>query len=215
MKRFFLIICLFFAASILPRCSSDDSSQEAIQASRDYVVVIDAAHGGKDPGAILEPEGVTEKGIVLEFCKKLKTEFDNENINTLLLREEDRFVSFEEKLNKVEQSGAELILSFHNNMAHHPEKHGYGTFYKESDITSMRLDSLIHEEINSLNIFEDTGSQHGPFYLMRKTAAPSVTIYLGYLSNPDDLKKITDDEVQKTIAAAIVRAVKKFRNVPA
>ncbi len=207
MKKILQVIFLLCFVCIFLSCSSDRDDLS----SQQYAVVIDASHGGQDPGAVLESKNLTEKEIVLEFCRKLKSAFEKNNMHALLLRDQDRFVSFQEKMKKIDQSAADMIISIHTNMASDPARKGYDTFHQESSEASLLLDSLVHEELDKANILKDNGSRHGPFYILQNTSAPAILINLGYLSNAEDLKKITDENVQQSLAEAIVKAAGKFR----
>lgn len=82
--------------------------------AKKYVVVIDAGHGGKDPGCIGRG-GTREKDIVLSVAKKLRTQLNNAGFKTYLTRDDDRYLKLAERAAIGEKRRADLFLSLHAN----------------------------------------------------------------------------------------------------
>lgn len=210
MKKILIITVLTLLIFIFIRCNSVDSSTNDNLNITIYDVVIDVGHGGKDPGAFSKIESAKEKDVVLQICKKIKSELEKKGIITLLTREDDSFISLKDRIILVENSKASLIISVHMNTSKDLTKNGYITFYQDNNHESMKLDNYIHNELNQLNLFLDNGSQSGSFYMLTESSIPSIIIDLGYLSNPDDFNKINDITNQEKIAASITQAVKGY-----
>lgn len=77
-----------------------------------FLVMIDAAHGGADPGAAITPT-LSEKDVVLAFARRLKASLDNQGVATVLLRDSDSTVSFDQRTVAVNSSHAALVISIH------------------------------------------------------------------------------------------------------
>jgi N-acetylmuramoyl-L-alanine amidase len=78
-------------------------------------VVIDPGHGGKDPGTV-GPKGLEEKEVVLDVAKRLhQLLVRRDHIKPLLTRDDDRFVSLEERTMFAQQRDADLFISIHVN----------------------------------------------------------------------------------------------------
>lgn len=91
----------------------------------DFLVMVDAGHGGEDPGR-RNPGGVREKDLALEFAKALKDEIDRRpGFRAELTRDGDYFVSLERRRRLSEEKGAHLYVSVHFNAA--PSKAARGT----------------------------------------------------------------------------------------
>ena len=88
--------------------------QKTTASSRKYVVVIDAGHGGKDPGCIGKG-GTQEKNIVLSVAKKLKTKLDAAGFQTYLTRSNDTYLKLAQRASIGEKRHADLFLSLHAN----------------------------------------------------------------------------------------------------
>ena len=92
-------------------------------------VVIDAGHGGHDAGSI-GPTGFTEKELVLDLAKRLKTLIETQmGAEVVLTRDIDTFVSLESRTQRANQEKADLFISIHANSS--PEKgvRGVETFF--------------------------------------------------------------------------------------
>jgi N-acetylmuramoyl-L-alanine amidase len=104
-------------------------------------VVIDAGHGGKDPGAI-GPSGIMEKDVVLDIARRLRDLMRQERQwRVTLTRDTDVFIPLEERTALANAKGADLFVSIHANSAERPEAHGIETYFLDlaSDEQSMRV----------------------------------------------------------------------------
>ena len=112
-------------------------------ATRDerWHVVIDAGHGGKDPGAI-GPSGLMEKDVVLDIARRLRELMLRElQWRVTLTRDTDIFIPLEERTAIANAKGADLFVSVHANSAERPDAHGIETYFLDlaSDEQSMRV----------------------------------------------------------------------------
>ncbi len=123
---------------------SDDAAVTVNAAPADMMtIVIDPGHGGADPGAS-SPNGLSEKEITLAFAKALKAELERRGgFSVALTREEDEFVSLDDRVQMARAQQAGLMISIHaDNLADEPGVRGstvYTQADKASDIRSARL----------------------------------------------------------------------------
>lgn len=113
----------------------------AITAARKYVVVIDAGHGGKDPGCIGKG-GTREKDIVLSVAKKLKSKLDVNGFKTYLTRNDDRYLKLAERASIAEKRKADLFISLHANANPSRKMKGFSIYTlseKASDEEAKKL----------------------------------------------------------------------------
>lgn len=82
--------------------------------TKKYVIVIDAGHGGKDPGCIGKG-GTQEKNVVLSVAKKLKSKLDASGFQTYLTRSNDTYLKLGQRASIGEKKHADLFLSLHAN----------------------------------------------------------------------------------------------------
>jgi N-acetylmuramoyl-L-alanine amidase len=90
-------------------------------------VVLDPGHGGYDSGAA-GPAGTKEKDVTLDIAKRVKPILAGAGIDVVLTREDDRFVSLEERAARANQLGADLFVSIHCNAAENHARHGVETY---------------------------------------------------------------------------------------
>jgi N-acetylmuramoyl-L-alanine amidase len=112
-------------------------------ATRDqrWHVVIDAGHGGKDPGAI-GPSGLMEKDVVLDLARRLRELMQQDlQWRVTLTRDTDIFIPLEERTAIANAKAADLFVSIHANSAERPDAHGIETYFLDlaSDEQSMRV----------------------------------------------------------------------------
>ena len=90
-------------------------------------VVLDPGHGGYDPGAI-GPAGVKEKDVTLAIARRVAPLLARDGTQVLLTRNDDRFVSLEERTARANSFNADLFVSIHCNAADNHAKHGIETY---------------------------------------------------------------------------------------
>lgn len=93
-------------------------------------IVLDPGHGGKDPGAIGYSKKNFEKDVALTIAKKLKKKIkDNLDVNVLLARDKDEFVSLQQRTKFANEENADLFISIHCNAHRNTKVHGIEVFY--------------------------------------------------------------------------------------
>jgi N-acetylmuramoyl-L-alanine amidase len=95
------------------RLAEPGTVREAPQGQRDIVVVIDAGHGGKDPGSS-GPDGTHEKDVVLPIARALAARLNAEaGVRAVLTRDTDRFIELRERMDAARDARADLFISVH------------------------------------------------------------------------------------------------------
>jgi N-acetylmuramoyl-L-alanine amidase len=176
-------------------------------------VVIDAAHGGTDYGAT--SNSINEKQIVEQIANKIKVLNKNENIVIHFTRNSDESMSLQKRVDIVNAIKPDLVLSLHVNSNKNSKKSGVEFYvankeiaiYKESNDLAVKLSSELAKN-NSLTIGE---IKNAPFYILKNATAPTVLVELGYLSNENDKKYLTDDKEQNKIAESILKFVSSIK----
>ena len=113
----------------------------AITAARKYVIVVDAGHGGKDPGCIGKG-GTREKDIVLSVAKKLKNKLDANGFKTYLTRDGDKYLKLADRAAIAEKRKADLFISLHANANPSRQMKGFSIYTlseKASDEEAKKL----------------------------------------------------------------------------
>ncbi|RAP78151.1 N-acetylmuramoyl-L-alanine amidase [Paenibacillus montanisoli] len=173
-----------------------------------YKVVLDAGHGGKDPGA-LAVNGRREKEYNLAITLKVKALLDNEpRIKAYLTRSDDTFVELDDRVAFANNLGADLFLSFHANKATSATVSGAETYYYRGD--SIAFANVIHKHLIAGTGFRDRGVRQADFRVIKYTTMPAVLLEAGYLSNSGDTATLFSAAKQSKIAAEIVAGIKAY-----
>ena len=100
------------------------------------IVVIDAGHGGRDPGATSVSGEINEKALTLALSQELRdTLVKRGRVRVALTREDDRYLTLDERADLAQRVGAELFVSLHTDSAPNPLARG-ASVYSLSDVAS-------------------------------------------------------------------------------
>ena len=114
--------------------NSEQKEKIAVIENKQFVVVLDPGHGGKDPGA--EASGYREANIMLELAAAVKESLiRNTEFKVVLTRNEDVFLSLEDRITIATQSGADLFISLHADAVIEGEASGTTVYLLSEDAT--------------------------------------------------------------------------------
>lgn len=178
------------------------------------VVVIDAGHGGSMPGATRQ--GVNEKDIDLAITLELQKVFEeqsDENVKVYYTRLDDSNPSFEQRVGLANKSNADVFLSIHNNAAtSRTSVSGTTVLYDElkgdGPHSSKRLAEICAEEVTAALGSNDQGLTDGnEIYIIRNATVPVALIEVGFMTNAEELEKLTTPAYQHQAAVGIYQAI--------
>src|SRR5690554_2859685 len=112
-------------------------------------ICIDPGHGGDDPG--LQAFGISEKNVNLDIAVKLKLLLEHEGTEVVLTRDKDETLEPAERVNRINQSGADYVISIHCNGGPVSAK-GVETVYGHSSQEGKELAESILKEVSNLEI---------------------------------------------------------------
>ena len=121
--------------------TSSAATTTAVTAARKYIIVVDAGHGGKDPGCIGKG-GTREKDVVLSVAKKLKNKLDANGFKTYLTRGDDTYLKLGQRAEIAEKRKADLFISLHANANPSRKMKGFSIYTlseKASDEEAKKL----------------------------------------------------------------------------
>lgn len=178
----------------------------------DKIVVLDAGHGGKDPGAVRN--NIYEKNITLDIINYTENLFKNTDIKVYCTRTKDKFLSLQERTKFVKEVDADIFVSLHINASELESAYGTEVYYSKANnkstaygLTSAKLAKAL---VNNLYVSMDTrlrGVLHNDYYVVQYNSVPAVLIELGFISNPEERKKLVDDNYQQKAAKAIYESI--------
>jgi N-acetylmuramoyl-L-alanine amidase len=179
---------------------------------KDRIIVVDAGHGGKDPGTI--GSNTNEKTIVLSVAQKLKEKLESAGAKVIMTRDDDTFISLEGRVEIAKKNHAELFISIHVNSASSNKANGAETYYDTSTNPKGYESYLLAKEIQSQIVnnakMYDRGVKDNRFYVIRNNTVPSVLIELGFISNESDAAKLTSSSYQDIFAESIYQGIVQY-----
>ncbi|MUT65420.1 N-acetylmuramoyl-L-alanine amidase family protein [Paenibacillus sp. NEAU-GSW1] len=174
-----------------------------------YTVVIDAGHGGTDPGAKSVLSGKWEKEFNLAVSLKVKALLDKEKrIKPMLSRPDDNFVTLANRVTFAKDNKADLFVSIHANSNTNKDVTGTETYYTRDD--SKAFADVIHKHFVKATGLKDRKVKQQSFRVIRETTMPAVLLEAGFLSNESDSKVLFNESAQNKMAAAIVAGIKEY-----
>ena len=188
------------------------------------VVVIDAGHGGRDPGKV-SADGTLEKDINLSIAKRLQSLLEQNDIAVIMTREEDRDLASETASNRknedlkarvslLQETRPVLMVSIHQNSYPEADVDGAQVFYYFGSEEGKRLGRIVQErlkrEIDDGN--HRVAKANKEYYLLKKSECPAVIVECGFLSNPEEAALLATQEYQEKLAFAIHLGILEYMN---
>ena len=133
--------------------NSEQKEKIAVIENKEFVVVLDPGHGGKDPGA--EASGYRESNLMLELAAAVKESLiRNTEFKVVLTRNEDVFLSLEDRITIATQSGADLFISLHADAVIEGEASGT-TVYLLSENATDKMSAQLASRHDRSEILRD------------------------------------------------------------
>ena len=212
---------LMFSMFVVARESAVYVNSTQVEEKKNICVVIDAGHGGADPGKVGINDQL-EKDINLEIAQMLKQFLQAEGITVVMTREGDGGLYDENASNKkvqdmkrrlaiIEEADPVLVVSIHQNSYHEEYVKGAQVFYYETSQNSKQLAEIIQEQLRSLdsdNKREAKGNDS--YFLLKKTSKPIVIVECGFLSNREEAAELSTPLYQEKMAWNIHMGIMKY-----
>lgn len=185
------------------------------------IVVLDVGHGGWDPGKVSD-DGTKEKDINLQIAKYLKDYLIAQDYTVYLDRETDCGLSDSDASRKkasdmrnrigfFNKKKADFVISIHQNSFSDSSSHGAQVFYYQGSRLGQRMAEQIQESLRELDETNHREMKaNSDYYILKKSQVPTVIVECGFLSNPEELANLKDEEYQKQLAYAICMGFCKF-----
>ena len=216
------------------------------------LVVIDAGHGGHDPGAISPMNGKREKDVTLAVAKAIRDELlASGRVRVALTREDDSFIVLRDRSAIARNIKADLFISIHADSAPADTASG-ATIYTLSEVasdkeaqllatrenkadiingvnlggenreiasilvdlaqretmnSSAQFATLLKREASGLVPFRSDFHRMAGFAVLKAPDTPSILLEVGYVTNANDVARLSSTDGQKRIAQGIRKAV--------
>lgn len=177
-------------------------------------VVLDAGHGGSDPGKI----GVNqakEKDINLQIVEYVRENLENEGVEVILTRTDDtadesKAADMKERVSLINAKHPDMAVSIHQNSYTDSDVKGAQVFYYTHSEQGKELALVMQEE---MCLQDETNTRQAKandtYYMLKKTEVPTIIVECGFLSNYEEAEKLCEEEYQKKIAEAICSGIIK------
>jgi len=222
--------------------SYDTYALRSVTVRYEITIVLDAGHGGSDPGAVSKSTGLKESDLNLQQTLILGNLLKANGFNVIYTRDKDIYLSLEERVNIANKINADLFISIHHDSAYpNTSVKGISTHYSTyrplldneglyteyshvwgGDITydSTPCDAAAKSKILAEKIasnlaslgFINRGAHDHNLYVTRMTTMPSVLIEAGFMSNDEEVLRVADPKVMQSIAQKIVDTIIEFFN---
>lgn len=187
---------------------------------KDRIIVIDAGHGHTDPGAGVKEDGnlYREKEITLNVALLVEKKLKAAGAKVVMTRSSDTFPSLQDRVNIAINNYAELFVSIHANASNSPAAKGTETFYNvtmnDNSLESYYLATKINTQIIVNADMNNRGIKEQEFFVNRNMDIPSVLVELGFMTNPEDLSKLTSSVYVEKFATSIYNGIVQYYSAP-
>ncbi len=220
-KKSFLcwaLLCIIIISSILVVCFTVSPSS---MPKPEFNIVIDAGHGGRDGGTSGTITGITESELNLKYANTLKNLCEDFGIGVIMTRTDmnglyDESASnkkkseMEKRKNIINSSGADLMISIHMNSFPLSSCNGAQIFYGKGDEQGFNLAKCIQTSV--CEVFDNARDYVtvGDYFVLNYSSIPATLIECGFLSNPEEEKKLQDDDYCNLFCYSILVGILKY-----
>lgn len=208
----------------MQEASQEGSLQSDGQKEWKACIVLDAGHGGFDPGKI-GVNGQKEADINLAIAWKVRAYLEANDVQVVMTRETGEGLYDEDSDNKkvqdmkkrieiMEEAQPLAAVSIHQNSYTEEYVNGAQVFYyttsKEGEVLAEFLQESLRENLNPQNHRQIKANDS--YYLLKKTQIPTVIVECGFLSNYNEAALLESEEYQDKVAWAIAMGILQYIN---
>lgn len=180
-----------------------------------HTVLVDAGHGGFDPGAIGK-DGTYESTINLAVAKALKTELESRGAKVIMTRSDKNAIAdtkeadMAKRQSIIKDCGSDIVISIHmNSMKDDTKMSGPLVLFMPGSDQGKSLAGVIQKRLNDA-LGSDSDSRSENLLVLRSGNQPAVLVECGYISNPNEAKKLKTSDYQQKLAKAICDGADDF-----
>ena len=210
-----ILFCCFFAGGAVSLLASVPFFRASRQNPEEICVVLDAGHGGKDPGKIAVDETL-EKDINLALVQRLEILLSNKDIQVVLTRDSDDSLSdgfsggtkredMNHRLNIIEKADADLTVSIHQNSYTDSSACGPQVFYYSKSSQGKEFAEVMQQSLNDTLCPSSprAAKANDEYFMLKKTPTPTIIVECGFLSNPTETALLNNEAYRDLIVRAI------------
>lgn len=184
---------------------------EKITPLSEMTIVVDAGHGGTDPGSLAN-NGSQEKKYTLQTAKKMQADLQAQGANVVMTRNGDTDVTLEAIAAMPKKVAADLFVSIHFDAVKKNQARGFTTFYYH-DNGSIELAESINKELDKRvpEKMPNRGNDFGDYFVLRENTVPAVLVEGGYIDSDKDFSYIEDEKYQNNLADSVVAGINGYQ----
>jgi len=197
---------------IITRSETKDTAITLVKryTKKDKLVVIDAGHGGVEPGAV--HGGYYEKDFNLDIAKRLNELLKSKGVKTYMIREDDSFVGLYERAYIANSLNATLFLSIHNNAYYERFKGTETLYYPPSSgstgFNGEKFAKIIQKNlVNKLNTVDRGIVQRPKLVVLKATTMHASLAEIAFMTNSEDMAKLKTESFRQKAAEALCEGI--------
>ncbi|GMH43015.1 hypothetical protein BSKO_10937 [Bryopsis sp. KO-2023] len=167
-------------------------------------IMIDAGHGGSDPGAV--DHLIREKELNLKTARLLQTALEKKGHTVAMTRSSDESISLTQRIALANTMGVDLFVSIHYNSFSSPAAHGVEVFVLPNSPVEDCARDVLHKVVKATR-FKNRGLQTANFAVLRETNMDAIFVEAGFISSPSDSAQLGKSSTIEDIADAIADGV--------
>ena len=212
----FLLLGAIVASWKLSKWTTDVVKDKvAPKSTNEIVIVIDPGHGGEDPGKV-GVNDVLEKDLNLQIAMKVQDLREEVGITVVMTREDDKVPEakkqdLQQRVDLINKTQPILTLCIHQNSYTSPDIFGAQVFYHTKTEEAIDVAALVQESLLSIDPNNKREiKKNDTYYMLKYTDVPTIIVECGFLTNPEEAKKLTTEEYQEEVAFAICEGIIKW-----
>ncbi len=228
-----LMLASLIWLQLLPSRKEPALSRKSQRPGEVSLVIIDAGHGGIDSGTTAG--GVLEKDLTLDVAKRVRRLVQAKGLGTMLTREKDIYKSLANRADFANRQRDCIFVSIHFDEGQRAAATGVETYYAahqsgrtvpfsswlpflqraasdSPNILSQSLAGFIQESLVKRTQAFNRGTRAQQFYVIANVRHPAVLVEGGFLTNKEDVAKITSEEYRERMATAICEGISHYRD---
>ena len=210
----FVCICICIVAALMvlttkvfPSVIAKNNISSGYEKCR---IILDAGHGGDDVGT--RGDGVNydilEKDVNLEMVMRMKPLLEELGVEVVLTRGSDETLSLKERVKIANDNEADLFVSIHCNYYEEDASiRGLECYYYKRSDSGKQYAEEILGKIEGSGYVDTRNAKGSNFYVLKHTKAPAVLVELGYFSNTEECKLLSEEKYQEILANELVEGI--------
>lgn len=191
-----------------------DLGDEEANKNKKFKVLIDPGHGGKDKGTQSKANSdIFEKDLNLQIAKKVANNLSNhKDVQVIVTRTDDKFVSLDKRVEMAKKNSVDALISIHLNAETGVSTaSGIETWYRTGDTEGSKiLAESVQQTILTYVKEKDRGVLENNFEVLRDSDMPAILIECGFLTNPEEEKKLLNEKHQDQLSEGIVQGILSY-----